>query len=168
MEYQVFLYIFQKNSAMATLGLKEMGKSKQLSWFGKCKKNLVLLKVGWTPCLFSSQTICYKSFLYLKNFLIFHCLNRFRDLKIFVNSQSIEQFFYNRSEQSSKLNTISKNLCQTPSDQVSDQILLIQKNPKITIACQISFRIGKFVSKYPKTDFKRPTTKKLDSSKLLF
>ena len=26
MEYQVFLYIFQKNSAMATLGLKEMGK----------------------------------------------------------------------------------------------------------------------------------------------
>ena len=28
MEYQVFLYIFQKNSAMATLGLKEMGNSK--------------------------------------------------------------------------------------------------------------------------------------------
>ena len=26
MEYQVFLYIFQKNSAMATFGLKEMGK----------------------------------------------------------------------------------------------------------------------------------------------
>ena len=26
MEYQVFLCIFQKNSAMATLGLKEMGK----------------------------------------------------------------------------------------------------------------------------------------------
>ena len=26
MEYQVFLSIFQKNSAMATLGLKEMGK----------------------------------------------------------------------------------------------------------------------------------------------
>ena len=77
-----------------------------------------------------------------------------------MNSRSIEQFFYNKSEQTSKLNTICKNLCQTPSDQVSDQILLIQKNPKITIACQISFRIGKFVSKYPKTDFKRPTTKK--------
>jgi hypothetical protein len=27
MEYQVFLCIFQKNSAMATLGLKEMGKA---------------------------------------------------------------------------------------------------------------------------------------------
>jgi hypothetical protein len=26
MEYQVFLCIFQKNLAMATLGLKEMGK----------------------------------------------------------------------------------------------------------------------------------------------
>ena len=26
MEYQVFLCIFQKNSAMATLGLKEVGK----------------------------------------------------------------------------------------------------------------------------------------------
>ena len=26
MEYQVFFCIFQKNSAMATLGLKEMGK----------------------------------------------------------------------------------------------------------------------------------------------
>ena len=26
MEYQVFLCIFQKNSAMATLGLKDMGK----------------------------------------------------------------------------------------------------------------------------------------------
>ena len=26
MEYQVFLCIFQKNSAMATLGMKEMGK----------------------------------------------------------------------------------------------------------------------------------------------
>jgi hypothetical protein len=26
MDYQIFLCIFQKNSAMATLGLKEMGK----------------------------------------------------------------------------------------------------------------------------------------------
>ena len=26
MKYQIFLCIFQKNSAMATLGLKEMGK----------------------------------------------------------------------------------------------------------------------------------------------
>ena len=33
MEYQVFLCIFQKNSAMATLGLKEMGK-----FFGKVEK----------------------------------------------------------------------------------------------------------------------------------
>ena len=58
MEYQIFLFIFQKNSAMATLGLKEMGKFlwegrekvlpcwlSQFSFassFGKCKKNLVL------------------------------------------------------------------------------------------------------------------------------
>ena len=34
MEYQVFLCIFQKNSAMATLGLKEMGK---LLWEGREK-----------------------------------------------------------------------------------------------------------------------------------
>ena len=34
MEYQVFLCIFQKNSAMATLGLKEMGK---FLWEGKEK-----------------------------------------------------------------------------------------------------------------------------------
>ena len=33
-EYQVFLFIFQKNSAMATLGLKEMGK---FLWEGKKK-----------------------------------------------------------------------------------------------------------------------------------
>ena len=56
MEYQVFLCIFQKNSAMATLGLKEMGKflwegrekglpcwlsqfsKTKLSSFGKCKE----------------------------------------------------------------------------------------------------------------------------------
>ena len=34
MEYQVFLGIFQKNSAMATLGLKEMGK---FLWEGREK-----------------------------------------------------------------------------------------------------------------------------------
>ena len=34
MEYQVFLCIFQKNSAMATLGLKEMGK---FLWEGREK-----------------------------------------------------------------------------------------------------------------------------------
>ena len=34
MEYQVLLYIFQKNSALATLGLKEMGK---LLWEGREK-----------------------------------------------------------------------------------------------------------------------------------
>ena len=34
MEYQVFLYIFQKNSAMATLGLMEMGK---FLWEGREK-----------------------------------------------------------------------------------------------------------------------------------
>ena len=34
MEYQVFLCIFQKNSAMPTLGLKEMGK---FLWEGKEK-----------------------------------------------------------------------------------------------------------------------------------
>ena len=34
MEYQVFLCIFQKNSAMATLGLKEMGK---FLWAGREK-----------------------------------------------------------------------------------------------------------------------------------
>ena len=36
MKYQVFLCIFQKNSAMATLGLKEMGK---ILWEGR-KKSL--------------------------------------------------------------------------------------------------------------------------------
>jgi hypothetical protein len=35
MEYQVFLYIYKKNSAMATLGLKEMGNS-----FGKVRKKV--------------------------------------------------------------------------------------------------------------------------------
>ena len=35
MEYQVFLCIFQKHSAMATLGLKEMGK---FLWEGREKK----------------------------------------------------------------------------------------------------------------------------------
>ena len=34
MEYQVFLCIFQKNSAMATIGLKEMGK---FLWEGREK-----------------------------------------------------------------------------------------------------------------------------------
>ena len=34
MEFQVFFCIFQKNSAMATLGLKEMGK---FLWEGKEK-----------------------------------------------------------------------------------------------------------------------------------
>ena len=34
MEYQVFLCIFQKNSAMATLGLKEVGK---FLWKGREK-----------------------------------------------------------------------------------------------------------------------------------
>ena len=34
MEYQVFLCIFEKNSAMATLGLKEMGK---FLWEGREK-----------------------------------------------------------------------------------------------------------------------------------
>ena len=34
MEYKVFLCIFQKNSAMATLGLKEMGK---FLWEGREK-----------------------------------------------------------------------------------------------------------------------------------
>ena len=34
MEYQVFLCIFKKNSAMATLGLKEMGK---FLWEGREK-----------------------------------------------------------------------------------------------------------------------------------
>ena len=34
MEYQIFLCIFQKNSTMATLGLKEMGK---FLWEGREK-----------------------------------------------------------------------------------------------------------------------------------
>jgi hypothetical protein len=34
MEYQVFLCIFQKNSALATLGLKEMG---EFLWEGRKK-----------------------------------------------------------------------------------------------------------------------------------
>jgi len=62
MEYQVFFCIFQKNLAMATLGLKEMGKflwegRKKfcpvgclslvlLNSFGKCKKNSGIMKSG--------------------------------------------------------------------------------------------------------------------------
>jgi hypothetical protein len=43
MEYQVFICILQTNLAMATLGMKEMGKGLPwLSLFGKCKKSLVL------------------------------------------------------------------------------------------------------------------------------
>jgi hypothetical protein len=44
MEYQVFLCIFQKNLAMASLGLKEMGK---FLWEGR-EKGL--------PCWLSGQT----------------------------------------------------------------------------------------------------------------
>ena len=40
MEYQVFLCIFQKNLAMATLGLKEMGK---FLWEGREKSLLSLV-----------------------------------------------------------------------------------------------------------------------------
>ena len=60
MEYQIFLCIIQKNSAMATLGLKEMGKflwegrenglpcwlSQFRSSFGKCKKKSGIMKSG--------------------------------------------------------------------------------------------------------------------------
>ena len=71
MEYQVFLCIFEKNSAMATLGLKEMGKflwegrEKVLpSWLSqfskteKCKEKPGIPFWGWTPCLFPSKTCC--------------------------------------------------------------------------------------------------------------
>ena len=40
--YQVFLCIFQKDSAMATLGLKEFSQSS----FGKCKKKSGIMKSG--------------------------------------------------------------------------------------------------------------------------
>ena len=39
MEYQVFLYILQKNSAMATFGLKEMRK---FLWEGRLKRSAQL------------------------------------------------------------------------------------------------------------------------------
>ena len=39
MEYKVFLCIFQKNSTMATLGLKEMGK---FLWEGRGKRSALL------------------------------------------------------------------------------------------------------------------------------
>ena len=61
MEYQVFLCIFQKNSAMATLGLKEMGKflwegrekslSCWLSQFSETKKK-ILFTVGTHALIF--------------------------------------------------------------------------------------------------------------------
>ena len=44
MEYQVLLYIFQKNSALATLGLKEMGK---LLWEGREKRSVLLDVSVW-------------------------------------------------------------------------------------------------------------------------
>ena len=43
MEYQVFLCIFQKNSAMATLALKEMGK---FLWEGREKEEKVGKREG--------------------------------------------------------------------------------------------------------------------------
>ena len=46
MEYQVFLCIFQKNSAMATLGLKEMGK---FLWEGR-EKSLPLSLIHIWRC----------------------------------------------------------------------------------------------------------------------
>ena len=84
MEYQVFLCIFQKNLAMATLGLKEMGKFLWegrekglpfwLSQFSKTKLTKVviaeffwkmqrktwysILGVDATQCLFPSKTCC--------------------------------------------------------------------------------------------------------------
>ena len=54
MEYQVFLYIFQKNSAMATLDLKEMGKflwegreKSLLSRFSSFKPKVVIAEFFW-------------------------------------------------------------------------------------------------------------------------
>ena len=64
MEYQIFLCIFQNNSAMATF-LKEMGKFLQTYsshiqvLLENTKKNLVLWKVGGTPCRLTLQ---YKVF----------------------------------------------------------------------------------------------------------
>ena len=55
MEYQVFLCIFQKNSAMATLGLKEMGK---FLWEGR-EKSLPRYAVG---CLILVLLNCHASF----------------------------------------------------------------------------------------------------------
>ena len=65
-----FFCIFPMNFAMATLGLKEMGKflwegrEKSFpSWlsqfsFGKCNGKPGIPFWGWTPCLFPSKTCC--------------------------------------------------------------------------------------------------------------
>ena len=69
-----FFCIFQTKFAIATLGLKEMGKflregrEKSLpSWlsqfsfaktFGKCEKTTGISFWGWKPCLFPSKTCC--------------------------------------------------------------------------------------------------------------
>ena len=65
MEYQIFLCIFQKNSAMATLSLKEMGKflwegrEKGLPyWLSQFSAKPGISFWGWMPCLFPSKTCC--------------------------------------------------------------------------------------------------------------
>ena len=76
MEYQVFLCIFQKNSNMATLGLKEMGK---FLWEGRekvlpslvllledAKKNLVFHFGGRRHASFPQKPV-YKEIQYIKN-----------------------------------------------------------------------------------------------------
>ena len=53
MEYQVFLCIFQKNSAMATLGLKEMEK---FLWEGR-EKGLPCWKITEAKILWNTALI---------------------------------------------------------------------------------------------------------------
>ena len=66
MEYQVFLYIFQKNSSMATLGLKEMGK---FLWEGR-KKGLPVGCLSLAKLYWDSQLGKLFSLPSQRNFLI--------------------------------------------------------------------------------------------------
>ena len=49
MEYQIFLFFFKKNSAIATLGLKEMGKPKVAiaKFIGKMQKKSGTYYENW-------------------------------------------------------------------------------------------------------------------------
>ena len=68
MEYQVFLCIFQKNSAMATLGLKEMGK---FLWEGR-EKGLPCWLSQFSFVVESIAALCDEKVIFLSIMFLAH------------------------------------------------------------------------------------------------